>query len=124
MRGRSVTNHAHPVQAGGVNHAAGGEALGRDEQDHESPDYRRKRTGIQEEVRYSGEIRGFGRLADQAGESQTGRTLGTNEYVGRLSEGIMSGTVNGTMVLGSETVSFKASGLAKMVKRSPVGAAQ
>jgi hypothetical protein len=73
--------------------------------------------GIQEEVSFSGEVRGFGRL-----EGITGRIVGTDEHSGRLSEGVISGTAVGALTLGDDMMAFRAVGLGKLTKKSPLGA--
>ena len=73
--------------------------------------------GIQEEISFVGKITGFGRL-----QGTEGRIIGTEIHTGKLSEGVMSGTASGVLALGDEFVPFKACGLARLVKRSPLRA--
>ena len=71
--------------------------------------------GIQEEITFIGEIKGFGRL-----QGIDGRIIGTNEIsAGKASQGITTGTASGVLALGDEFVSFEAQGLARFVKQSP-----
>jgi hypothetical protein len=76
--------------------------------------------GIQEEVSFVGEIKGFGRL-----NGTKGRIFGTDSFWEKITggEGVVQGNANGMLRLegkgGSEVVGFKALGLGKLVKRSP-----
>jgi hypothetical protein len=73
--------------------------------------------GVHEEVTFMGEIRGFGRL-----EGVVGRTVGTDNYWEKINgENIINGTACGVLTLGEGVlVGFKALGLGKLVKRSPL----
>jgi hypothetical protein len=75
--------------------------------------------GIQEEVNFVSDIRGFGRL-----QGMEGKIVGTDEHTGKLREGVISGTASGVLTLGDEMVSYKAVGLGKLVKKSPLGASK
>jgi len=71
---------------------------------------------IQEEVTFVGQITGCGRL-----EGITGRTVGTDHYWERINcENVLNGTANGVLTLGNELIGFKAVGLGKLIKRSPL----
>ena len=72
--------------------------------------------GIHEELSYVGEITGYGRM-----KGLTGRVVGTDDYWEKLSEDIISGTASGVLTLSSgEIVGFKAVGIGKMVRKSPL----
>lgn len=72
--------------------------------------------GVHEEVSFMGEIKGFGRLQDIVG-----RVVGTDNYWEKITgENVIHGTANGVLTLGTEMVGFKAVGLGKLVKHSPL----
>lgn len=72
--------------------------------------------GVHEEVSFVGEIKGFGRLKNVAG-----RIVGTDNYWEKITgENVIHGTANGVLTLGTEMVGFKAVGLGKLVKHSPL----
>jgi hypothetical protein len=72
--------------------------------------------GVHEEVSFHGEIRGFGRL-----KGVVGRTVGTDNYWEKITcENVINGTANGVLTLGTDMVGFKAYGLGKLVKHSPL----
>jgi hypothetical protein len=70
--------------------------------------------GIQEDITFAGEVRGFGRL-----QGIQGRIIGTDVSTGKLSDVVTRGTVSGVLALADEFVSFEAFGFAKYVRRSP-----
>ena len=72
--------------------------------------------GVHEEVTFVGELKGFGRL-----QGVLGRTVGTDNYWEKIrTENVLNGTACGVLTLGAEMVGFRALGLGKLVKRSPL----
>jgi hypothetical protein len=72
--------------------------------------------GVHEEVTFVGQITGFGRL-----QGISGRTVGTDNYWEKITgENVINGTACGVLTLGTELVGFKALGLGKLIKRSPL----
>jgi hypothetical protein len=76
--------------------------------------------GVHEEVSFVGEITGFGRL-----KGMKGRIVGTDNYWEKITgENVIYGNANGILTLQGknegEIVGFKAVGLGKLVKRSPL----
>jgi len=75
--------------------------------------------GIREQVSFVGEIRGLGKLA-----GKEGKTVGTNEHLRKLTEGVITGTAQGVLTLGNENVSFTAVGLGKLMKKPLLSASK
>jgi hypothetical protein len=72
--------------------------------------------GVHEEVTFVGEINGFGRL-----KGIVGRTVGTDNYWEKITgDNVLNGSACGVLTLGAEMVGFKAIGLGKLVKHSPL----
>jgi hypothetical protein len=72
--------------------------------------------GVHAETSFIGHIKGFGRLA-----GIDGKIMGTDDYWEKLNGDITNGTACGVLRLQNEYIPFKACGLAKLVKRSPLG---
>src|SRR6266536_2653490 len=73
--------------------------------------------GVHEEVSFVGEIKGFGRL-----NGARGRIVGTDDYVEKLTEDIISGTAAGVLRMeDGEIIPFKTVGVGKLVRKSPLG---
>jgi hypothetical protein len=76
--------------------------------------------GIHEEISFAGQITGFGRL-----KGMKGRIVGTDNYWEKITgENVIHGNANGVLTLQGEKegeiVGFKAVGLGKLVKHSPL----
>lgn len=76
--------------------------------------------GVHEEVSFVGQIKGFGRL-----KGMQGRIVGTDNYWEKISgENVTNGNACGVLTLQGgkrgEIVGFKALGLGKLVRRSPL----
>jgi hypothetical protein len=72
--------------------------------------------GVHEEVTFVGEITGFGRL-----KGIKGRSVGTDNYWEKITgENVINGTACGVLTLEADIVGFRALGLGKLVKRSPL----
>lgn len=72
--------------------------------------------GIHAEISFVGEVKGCGRLA-----GIQGRIVGTDDFWERLTGEVSTGSACGVLALKDEFIAFKALGLGKLVKRSPVG---
>lgn len=73
--------------------------------------------GIHVEISFSGEIKGRGRL-----DGCNGRIMGTDDFWEKLTGAdVTTGTACGVLALADEFVAFKAFGIGKLVKKSPVG---
>jgi hypothetical protein len=71
--------------------------------------------GIHEEVSWVGEVSGFGLI-----EGVEGRIVGTDNYIEKTTGEIISGSACGVLTFQDHIVGFKALGLARMVKHSPL----
>lgn len=73
--------------------------------------------GIHVEVSFVGQLTGHGRL-----DGINGRIMGTDDFWEKLTgESITTGTACGVLALEDEFIAFKAFGIGKLVKRSPIG---
>jgi hypothetical protein len=73
--------------------------------------------GISEEVSYVGEIQGNGRL-----KGKKARVIGNGDYLERLKGDITTGTACGVLMFeDGAIVPYKAVGIGKLVRNSPVG---
>jgi hypothetical protein len=72
--------------------------------------------GVSEEVQFVGQIKGFGRM-----EGTEARIAGTDDYWMKPSGGIITGSASGVMTFqDGEIATFKAIGLGKSIKQSPL----
>jgi len=70
---------------------------------------------VHEEVSFVGEIKGFGKL-----KGVEGRVSGTDDYWEKLTGDVIHGTACGVMRLREDIIPFKAVGIGKMVRQSPL----
>jgi hypothetical protein len=78
--------------------------------------------GVSEEVSFAGQCRFSGRL-----EGRAARIVGTDDYLEKLNGDVMSGTACGVMTFQDgeyEVVPFKAIGLGRLERHSPLGIEQ
>jgi hypothetical protein len=71
--------------------------------------------GIHAEVSFVGQIKGFGRLA-----GIEGKIVGTDDYWEKLTGDVITGTACGVLSLKDEFIPFKAVGVGKLIKKSPL----